>query len=76
VQAAHGVAQPTGARHDPGKETAPIELTDQQRQELSKPAPVVIDPRARKEHVLVHREIYARMRAIFDEEESASDPFR
>lgn len=45
-----------------------IELTEQQRQVLSKPEPVVIDPQTRKEYVLVHREVYARMRAIFDEE--------
>ena len=68
MQAAQGVAQPTGARHDPGKETARIELAAQQRQEPSEPARVVIDPQTRKEHVLVRREVYARMRAIFDEE--------
>jgi hypothetical protein len=62
VQAAPGVAQPTGARHDPGKATALIELAEQQRQELSKPAPVVIDPQTRKEHVLVRREVYAHAR--------------
>ena len=46
-----------------------IELTEQQRQELSKPEPVAIDPQTRKEYVLVRREVYARMRAIFDDEE-------
>jgi aminoglycoside/choline kinase family phosphotransferase len=45
-----------------------IELTEQQRQELSKTESVVIDPQTRKEYVLVHREVYTRMCAIFDEE--------
>ena len=45
-----------------------IELAEQQRQELSKPGPVVIDPRTRKEYVLVRRKLYARTGAIFDEE--------
>jgi len=50
------------------KGTSVIELTEQQRRELSEPEPIAIDPQTRKEYVLVHREIYARMRAIFDEE--------
>jgi hypothetical protein len=48
VQAAQGAARATGARRDPGKETATIELAERQRQKLSKPAPVVIGPQSRK----------------------------
>lgn len=41
-----------------------IELTEQQRQELSAPEPVVIDPQTREEYVLVRREVYGRMRDL------------
>jgi hypothetical protein len=67
-QCGPGVVATTGGQYDPGKETVMIELTEQQRQELSVPEPVVIDPQTRNEYVLVRREVYARMRAIFDEE--------
>ena len=41
-----------------------IELTEQQRQELSKPDPVVIDPQTRTEYVLVQRDAYERIKAL------------
>src|SRR5260370_11185555 len=41
-----------------------IELTDEQRQELSAPEPVAIDPRTRQTYVLVRRETYERLKAL------------
>ena len=38
-----------------------IELTEQQRQELSAAEPVAIDPQTRRECVLVRREVYGRI---------------
>jgi hypothetical protein len=44
-----------------------IELTEEQRQELSNPEPVVIDPVTRETYVLIRREVYERFRAALDE---------
>jgi hypothetical protein len=41
-----------------------IELTDQQRQELSAPEPVAIDPQTRETYVLVRRDGYERFKAL------------
>src|SRR5947209_12888787 len=41
-----------------------IELTEQQRQELSAPEPVAIDPQTRETYVLVRREVYERLKAL------------
>ncbi len=41
-----------------------IELTEQQRQELSAPEPIAIDPQTKEEYVLVRRGVYERMRAM------------
>ena len=41
-----------------------IELTEQQRQELSVPEPVAIDPQTRETYVLVPRETYERLKAF------------
>jgi hypothetical protein len=41
-----------------------FELTEQQRQELSAPEPIAIDPRTREEYVLIRRGVYERMRAM------------
>jgi hypothetical protein len=41
-----------------------IELTPQQRQELSTPEPVVIDPETRETYVLVRKEVYDRLREL------------
>ncbi len=41
-----------------------IELTDQQRQELSALEPVAIDPQTRQTYVLVPCESYARLKAL------------
>jgi hypothetical protein len=54
-----------------------IELTEQQRQELSVPEPVAIDPQTGEIYVLVRRETYERLRAFltlddYDPEEGAA----
>jgi hypothetical protein len=54
-----------------------IELTDQQRQELSSPEPTVIDPQTRETYVLVRKEAYERMKSLLsmsdcDPDEAAS----
>jgi hypothetical protein len=41
-----------------------IELTEQQRQELSAPEPVAIDPLTRATYVLVRREAYDRLKGL------------
>ena len=53
-----------------------IELTEQQRQELSVPEPLAIDPHTRQTYVLVRRETYERLKALlaledYDPEEGA-----
>jgi len=45
-----------------------IELTKEQRQELDKPEPLAVNPETRQTYVLVPREIYARMRALLDDD--------
>jgi hypothetical protein len=47
-----------------GKETAMIELTEQQRQELSTPEAIAIDPHTRETYVLVPSDAYARLKAL------------
>jgi hypothetical protein len=49
------------------KETAMIELTEEQRRQLSEPEPVVIDPLTKEEYVLVRRDVYQRIRHLLDE---------
>lgn len=44
-----------------------IELTEQQRQELQGPEPIVIDPATREEYILVRREIYERLRGLLED---------
>jgi hypothetical protein len=48
------------------KETAMIELTEQQRQALNggEQPPVVIDPKTGQEYLLIRREIYAQVQGI------------
>jgi hypothetical protein len=41
-----------------------IELTERQRQELSTPEPVAIDPQTRETYVLVRRESYERLKTL------------
>ena len=44
-----------------------IELTEEQRRELSQPEPVLIDPQTRTEYILVRRDLYERIRHLFDD---------
>jgi len=45
-----------------------VELTPQQRQELSKPEPTVIDPETRETYVLVRKADYERLKAqVYDD---------
>ena len=41
-----------------------IELTEQQRQELSAPEPMAVDPQTRETYVLVRRDAYERLKAL------------
>jgi hypothetical protein len=41
-----------------------IELTPEQRLELSAPEPTVIDPQTKETYVLVRREVYERMKEL------------
>jgi len=54
-----------------------IELTEQQRQELSAPEPLAVDPQTRETYVLVRREVYERLKALlalddYDPDEGAA----
>jgi len=54
-----------------------IELTEQQRQELLAPEPVAIDPQINAKYVLVHQEVYERLKTLitmdeYDPEEGAA----
>ncbi|HVS35556.1 MAG TPA: hypothetical protein VMS17_08240 [Gemmataceae bacterium] len=44
-----------------------IELTEEQRLELSQPEPVVVDPLTRETYVLVRRDVYDRMKVLLDQ---------
>lgn len=53
-----------------------IELTDQQRQELSSVEPLAVDPQTGQTYVLVRRESYDRLRSLltlddYDPDEAA-----
>jgi hypothetical protein len=50
-----------------------IELTEQQRLELSAPEPVVIDPQTGESYVLVRRETYERFKALLAMEDYDPD---
>jgi hypothetical protein len=41
-----------------------IELTEEQRQQLSSPEPIAIDPRTKEAYVLVRKEAYDRLKAL------------
>ncbi len=44
-----------------------IELTEEQRRELTTPEPVVIDPQTKEEYVLVPRNLYEHIRHLFSD---------
>ncbi len=54
-----------------------IELTEQQRQELTEPEPVAIDPETKTKYVLVRQEVYERLKTLiaiddYDPDEGAA----
>jgi len=55
------------------KETAMIELTDEQRNELFAPEPVAIDPQTGETYVLVSRKAYQRLKALLAMDEYNPD---
>jgi hypothetical protein len=61
-------AAPAG--YDAGKENTMIELSEEQRQELSQPEPVVIDPLTRATYVLVRKEVYDRFKTLLEEDDA------
>ena len=42
-----------------------IELTEEQRQELSVPEPIAIDPSTKNTYVLVRKNVYDRIKQLF-----------
>lgn len=50
-----------------------IELTEHQRQELSAPEPVAVDPQTGESYVLVRRETYERFKTLLALEEYDPD---
>lgn len=50
-----------------------IELNEQQRQELTGPEPIAIDPKTKQEYVLVRREVYGRLRGLLDDDARAME---
>jgi hypothetical protein len=49
-----------------------IELNEAQRQELNHPEPTAIDPATKREYVLVRKEVYARLRHLFEDDLAVS----
>ena len=50
-----------------------IELTEEQRQELSAPEPTAIDPETRQTYALVRQETYERLKSLLGLEEYDPD---
>lgn len=44
-----------------------FELTEAQREELSQPEPLAVDPQTRQAFVLVRKEVYDRLRKLLEE---------
>jgi hypothetical protein len=61
---AENIATREQERYDAEKEAAMIELSEQQRQELSLPEPLAIDPQTRETYVLVRQAVYERLKAL------------
>ena len=54
-----------------------IELTEEQRQELSVPEPIAIDPSTKKTYVLVRQNVYDRIKGLlYDNGEWSDDELR
>jgi hypothetical protein len=50
------------------KEDALIELTPEQRQELTRPEPAVIDPETQQTYVLVRKEVFDRLKGLLEDD--------
>jgi hypothetical protein len=59
-----GVEVTRHLRYHAYKESVMIELTEQQRHELSAPEPVAIDPETQETYVLVRREVYDHLKTL------------
>jgi hypothetical protein len=47
-----------------------IELSEEQRRELSQPDPVVIDPLTRETYVLVRKQVYDRFKNLLEQDDA------
>lgn len=47
-----------------------IELNEEQRRELSRPEPVVVDPLTRETYVLVRQEVYDRLKNLIEDDDA------
>jgi hypothetical protein len=58
-----------------GKETAMIELTEQQRRQIREMGwpPEVRDPQTGETFVLIHKEMFQRVRAVLEAEDEIAD---
>ena len=45
-----------------------IELTEEQRLELSEPEPTAVDPQTHEEYVLIRKELYEKIKGLIDED--------
>ena len=50
-----------------------IELTPQQRHELTEPEPLAIDPETKETYVLVRKEVYERLRELLYDDSPWTD---
>jgi hypothetical protein len=50
-----------------------IQLTEQQRQELSGPEPVAIDPKTNEQYVLVRKQTYERLKELLYDDSPWTD---
>jgi hypothetical protein len=56
-----------------GKENGMIELTPQQRHELTAPEPLAIDPETKETYVLVRKATYERLRELLYDDRPWTD---
>ncbi len=47
-----------------------VELSEEQRQELSRPEPVVVDPLTQEAYVLVPKEVYDRLKVLLEDDDT------
>jgi hypothetical protein len=52
-----------------------IELTPEQREELTQPEPTVVDPTTKEEYILVRKEVSERLRAALVDEFQVPDAY-